>query len=97
MCRGRRARVLICAPSVALLMAWLCAATLASSAQGTPYAQERLLLEQVRGAGRQGRFAAMESLATVVVERLEHDPHPDSLVLAEACYRICYARNVRRQ
>ncbi len=43
-------------------------------------------LEQVRRLQRQARWAASESLATIVLARLEHDRAPDSLEIAEALF-----------
>jgi CHAT domain-containing protein/tetratricopeptide (TPR) repeat protein len=44
---------------------------------------------------REGRFAAMESLATVVRLDLERMPRPDTLLIAEAWYQVALSRNLR--
>lgn len=49
-------------------------------------------LENVRRLQGQARWAASESLATIVLARLAHDPAPDSLEIAEALFLIGRSR-----
>src|SRR5688572_2983108 len=80
---GHARRHRIALASSLLLLAW--GAAMAGADTATD-------LEAVRSLQDRERWAASESLATIVLVRLEGEPKPDSLNIAEALYRTGIAR-----
>ena len=78
----------------ALALSTLVLFTPAAGGQSAP--TTRQLLDRVQEFRVKHDGAAMDSLATAVVASLESADHPDTLLLAEALFDICHAKNIER-
>jgi len=81
---------------VSVLIAMLFVVMAGAVAASEPTQEPGRLLEEVDQLRLQERYAAMESLATVVRGRLEREARPDTALLAEAWHAVCESRNLRK-
>ncbi len=83
-----------CVPPLLALLCLLARCPALAAAPPAPNSV-RLQLDQAHQFSVQARFAAVESLATVVRDDLQRQAHPDTVLLAEAWSLIAESRNRR--